>query len=84
MNEERLPHEILNWIPIGKRKRDQKQDGKKAYSELWKNVICEMDNGRTDFIGDWVSNDYIRTSLHFVLIISSRVPNVAKQKHVRP
>jgi hypothetical protein len=21
MNEERLPHEILNWIPIGRRKR---------------------------------------------------------------
>jgi hypothetical protein len=31
---------------------DQKQDGKKAYSELWKNVIFEMETERRDLIGD--------------------------------
>jgi hypothetical protein len=35
MDEERLPERILNWTPAGRRKkRDQKQYGKKAYSEL--------------------------------------------------
>jgi hypothetical protein len=36
---------------------DQKQDGKKAYLELWQNVVYETETGRTDFIGDWVSKD---------------------------
>jgi hypothetical protein len=31
---------------------DQKEDGKKAYLELWKNVVYEMETGRTDFVGD--------------------------------
>jgi hypothetical protein len=36
---------------------DQKQDGKKAYSERWKNVVCEMETGRTEFVGDWMLKD---------------------------
>jgi hypothetical protein len=30
---------------------------RRSHSERWKNVICEMDAGRTDCIGDWVSKD---------------------------
>jgi hypothetical protein len=29
----------------------------KAYSELWKSVVFEMESSRTDFVGDWVSKD---------------------------
>jgi hypothetical protein len=52
---------------------DQKQDGKKAYLEVWKNVVSEMEAWRTDFVGDWVSKDvairhgtttYIHTHMH--------------------
>jgi hypothetical protein len=49
---------ILNWIPTGRKERGRpKQDGKKANLELWKNAGYEMETGRADFIGDWVSND---------------------------
>jgi hypothetical protein len=36
---------------------DRKQDGKKVYLELWKNVVYEIGTGRTDLFGDWVSED---------------------------
>jgi hypothetical protein len=29
----------------------------KAYSERWKNEVYEMETGRRDFVGDWVSKD---------------------------
>jgi hypothetical protein len=74
MDGERLPQRILNRTPTGRKKEgDQKQDGKKAYSELWNNVVYEMETGRTDFFGDWVSKDvaircrtttYIHTYIH--------------------
>jgi hypothetical protein len=35
---------------------DRKQHGTKGYSELWKNVVYEMETGRRDFVG-WVSKD---------------------------
>jgi hypothetical protein len=41
----------------GGKKGDRKQDGMKAYSERWKDVIYKMETGRTDFVGDWVSKD---------------------------
>jgi hypothetical protein len=60
MDEERLPQQILNWIPTGRRKRERpKNDGNKAYSELWKDVVYEMETGMTDFIGDWELNDVV-------------------------
>jgi hypothetical protein len=34
---------------------DQKQDGKKVYSELGKNVVYKMETRKADFGGDWVS-----------------------------
>jgi hypothetical protein len=34
MDEDRLPQKISNQTPAGRKKRDQKQDGKKAFSEL--------------------------------------------------
>jgi hypothetical protein len=34
MDEDRLPQKISNRTPAGRKKRDQKQDGKKAFSEL--------------------------------------------------
>jgi hypothetical protein len=52
MDKERLPQTILNWIPTGRRKM-----GKKTCLELWNNVVYEMETGRTDFVGDWVSKD---------------------------
>jgi hypothetical protein len=32
-------------------KGDQKEDGNKAYSERWNNVVYEMETGRTDLFG---------------------------------
>jgi hypothetical protein len=51
---------------------DEKQDGKKTYSELWKNVVYKMETGRTDFVGDWVSKDVAKrhrttTDIHKLL-----------------
>jgi hypothetical protein len=45
----------------------QKQDGKKAYSELRKNVVSEMETGRTDFVRDWVSKD-VRHRTTYILV----------------
>jgi hypothetical protein len=57
-DEERLPKKILNWVPSEEGKEgDQKQAGKKVYSELRKNVVYEMETGRADFVGDWVLKD---------------------------
>jgi hypothetical protein len=58
MNEEKLSQQILNWIPTGRRKKgDQKQDGRKAYLEPWKNVVYEKETNRTNFVGILVSKD---------------------------
>jgi hypothetical protein len=35
--------------------RDRKQNGKKAVLDLCKNVVYDMETGRTDFVGDLVS-----------------------------
>jgi hypothetical protein len=53
MDYKRLPKEILNRLSTGRKKRgDEKQDGKKAYSELWKNVVYELETEKTDLGGD--------------------------------
>jgi hypothetical protein len=53
---------------------DQKQDGKKAYSDRWKNVVYEKEAGRTDFVGDWVSKDiairHQTTTMHTMYIVT--------------
>jgi hypothetical protein len=33
-----------------KKEKTTKQDGQKAYSELWNNAVCEMETGRTVFV----------------------------------
>jgi hypothetical protein len=56
IDEERLPPKIVNRIPAARRnKRDQNQDGQKAYSERWKYVVYRMETRTTDFVGDRVS-----------------------------
>jgi hypothetical protein len=58
MDEERLLQKIYIWYLLEEGKEgDQKQDGKKAYSERCNNVVYEMETGRTDFFGDWVSKN---------------------------
>jgi hypothetical protein len=54
-----LPEIILNSISAGRKKKegDQKQDGKKAYSERWKKVAYELETRMSDLVGDWVSKD---------------------------
>jgi hypothetical protein len=44
LNEERLPQEILNWTPAGRRKRGRPK-------RSWKEGILHSD-GRTDLVGD--------------------------------
>jgi hypothetical protein len=62
----------IGWLLEGK-EADQKQDGKKAYSERWKNVVYEMETGGTDFVADSVPKDvairhrtttYVRKYIH--------------------
>jgi hypothetical protein len=54
MDYERLPQKNLK----ARRKRGRSnQDGKKAYSERWKNVVYEMETGKTELLEDWVSKD---------------------------
>jgi hypothetical protein len=57
------------------KEENQKQDEQKAYSERWKNVVYEMQTGRTDFVGGWMSKDvavrhrtttYIRTYMFLI------------------
>jgi hypothetical protein len=55
MDEERLPQRNLISIPTGRGKRGPNQNGKKAYSELWENVVYKEEAGKTEFGGDWVS-----------------------------
>jgi hypothetical protein len=50
--------ELAQWPEEGK-DGDQEQDGKTAYTEQWKNVVCEMETQRTDFVGDCVPKDVI-------------------------
>jgi hypothetical protein len=81
IDEDRLPKKI-HLIPTGKSKRGRpKTRRKKAYSELWKNVVSKMDTGRTDFVGDWVSkyvairhrtNTYIHTHIYTYIYTHSR------------
>jgi hypothetical protein len=53
MSEEGLPKKnyILYLMEEGKA-GDQKQHGKKTYSEQWKNVVYEIEPGRTVFFGN--------------------------------
>jgi hypothetical protein len=54
---------------------DQIQDGKKAYLELWKNVVYKMETAMTDFVGDWVSKDvtmrHITTYIHIFISLKT-------------
>jgi hypothetical protein len=75
MDEERLPLKILNCL-LEEGKVNQKQDGKKAYSERWKNMVYEVETGRTDFFGVWVSKDVIlrRTTTYIHTYIHACMP----------
>jgi hypothetical protein len=75
-NEHTLPEQVtLGRDPQpgtdSRAKLDQKQDGKNAYSELRKNVVSDMESGRTDFVGDWVSKDLaIRHRTTYIQILN--------------
>jgi hypothetical protein len=65
-------------LPTGRKKRVRpKQDGKKADLELWKNVGYEMENGRADFIGNWLSKDdtnhRMTTYIHTYILLGCRL-----------
>jgi hypothetical protein len=56
MDEERLPQKNFKLDTYRKKeKRKTKNDEKKVYLQLWKNVIYKKESWRTDFVGDWVS-----------------------------
>jgi hypothetical protein len=54
MNEERLPQNILNRIPTGRRKRGR---SKARWKEGISRAMEECDLRDGDFVGDWVSKD---------------------------
>lgn len=69
MPKERVKKDYLTEILTGYlleegKARDRKQDGKKAVLDLCKNVVYDVETGRTDFVGDLVSNDYMHTYIH--------------------
>jgi hypothetical protein len=60
MPKERVKKDYLTEILTGYlleegKARDRKQDGKKAVLDLCKNVVYDVETGRTDFVGDLVS-----------------------------
>jgi hypothetical protein len=60
MDEERLPQEILNWTPTGRRKRENKNKMERRRTQSYGKMWYTRWRLGGDFVGDWVLIDVAR------------------------